>query len=340
MCRAVRRLSALAPFLVAGGLALDTGAVARAEVPEIRIGVQFGLAYLPVAVADDQGMFAAHARKLGLGDLRVSVQRLSGSPAVDDALLAGRLDLGAYGMPALLVAWDKTKGRENLHGVAALAAHPFILDTNKPEIKAFTDFTDRDRIAVPAVDSPQAILLRMAAEKFYGAGQFARIDKLLVSMPHPDATAALLAGGGISGYVATPPFIAPLARSERIHAVVTSKEILGGDEATGAALAAVKTFVDANPKVTQAVVAALDDAMTFIVKDPAAAADIYIASESATIPKDQIVDMLKDGTMMYSVAPSGVLKFAAFMAKTGELKTAPKSWHEVFFPVLGFRRGS
>jgi len=213
-------------------------------------------------------------------------------------------------------------------------------DALRAEIKAFTDFTDRDRIAVPAVDSPQAILLRMAAEKFYGAGQFARIDKLLVSMPHPDATAALLAGGSISGYVATPPFIAPLARSERIHAVVTSKEILGGDEATGAALAAVKTFVDANPKVTQAVVAALDEAMTFIVKDPAAAADIYIASESATIPKDQIVDMLKDGTMMYSVAPSGVLKFAAFMAKTGELKTAPKSWHEVFFPVLGFRRGS
>jgi NitT/TauT family transport system substrate-binding protein len=327
-------------LLLAAVLAVGAAAVARAEVPEIRIGVQFGLAYLPVAVADDRGLFAAHAKQLGLGDLKVSVHRFSGSSEVHDALLSGQLDLGAYGMPALLVAWDKTKGQQNLHGVAALAAHPLILDTNNPGIKAFTDFTDQDRIAVPSVGSPQAILLRMAAEKFYGAGQFARIDKLLVSMPHSNATAALLAGGSISGYVAAPPFIALLARGEKIHAILTSKEILGGHDATGAALGAVGKFVDDNPKVTRAVVAALDEAMHFISKDPAAAADIYITSESAEIPKDEVVEMLKDGTMTYSIAPTGTLKFASFMAKTSELKSAPKSWYDVFFPVLGFRRGS
>ncbi len=180
--------------------------------------------------------------------------------------------------PGLLIAWDKTRGRMDVAGIAGLAAHPFILDTNKPNVKKLADFTDEDRIATPATTSPQAILMRMAAEQEFGPGQFARIDKLLVSMPHPDATAALLSGT-ISGYVATPPFIAPLAKSDKIHAVVTSKQILGGQEATGAALGAGKKFVDANPKVVAAIVAALDDAHDFIAKDPDAAADIYIKSE-------------------------------------------------------------
>jgi hypothetical protein len=34
------------------------------------------------------------------------------------------------------------------------------------------------------------------------------------------------------------------------------------------------------------------------------------------------------------------MKLANFMAKTGELKAAPNSWQDVFFPLLGAREGS
>jgi NitT/TauT family transport system substrate-binding protein len=65
----------------------------------------------------------------------------------------------------------------------------------------------------------------MAAERFYGPGQYARVDPLLVSMPHPEATIALLAGRAvITAYVATPPFIAALRKSDKIHAVLRSKD--------------------------------------------------------------------------------------------------------------------
>ena len=332
---AIRRGAAVALTL----FALFGIAPARAEVSEVRIAIQFGLVYLPVAVAEAQGYFASEARKQGLTDLKVSVQRFSGSPAVNDAVLSGNVEVGAYGVPGLLIAWDKTQGRMAVKGIAALAAHPFILDTNKPNIKKLADFTDQDRIATPATTSPQAILMRMAAEQEFGPGQYARIDKLLVSMPHPDATAGLLAGT-ISGYVATPPFIAPLAKSDKIHAVITSKQILGGEEATGAALGAAQKFVEANPKTVAAIVAALDDARAFIAKDPGAAADIWIKSESSKMPKAEVLQMLSDGTLSYSVAPTGILKFAHFMAETGEIKHEPESWQDVFFPVLGGRKGS
>lgn len=333
------RLARCGAVLGAAALMLLGTASVRAEVPEVRIAIQFGLVYLPVAVAESEGYFASEAKKASLSDLKVTVQRFSGSPAVNDALLSGNVDVGAYGVPGLLIAWDKTRGRMDVAGVAGLAAHPFILDTNKPNVKKLADFTDQDRIATPASTSPQAILMRMAAEQEFGPGQFARIDKLLVSMPHPDATAGLLSGT-ISGYVATPPFIAPLAKSDKIHAVVTSKQILGGEEATGAALGASRKFVEAHPKVVAAIVAALDDAHDFIARDPSAAADIYIKSESSKMPKAEVLAMLTDGTIVYSVAPTGVQKFAHFMAETGEIKSEPKSWQDVFFPVLGDRKGS
>jgi NitT/TauT family transport system substrate-binding protein len=309
----------------------------RAEVNEVRIGVQFGLIYLPVMVADAQGFFTAEAKKAGLPDLKVTVQRFSGSPAITDAVLSGNIDVGAFGTPGLLIAWEKTKGHQDIAGLTALGANAFVLMTNKPAIKTLADFTDNDQIAVPSTTSPQAVVMRMAAEQTFG--DYRRVDKLLVTMPHPDATAALLSGRVISGYVATAPFIAVLRKSVMIHVVTTSKDILG-EEMTGVALGAGKPFVDANPTVARVVIAAVEDGMAFLAHDPGKAADIYIQAESSKTPKDDIVGMLTDGSIVYAASPTGLMKLASFMAKTGELKAAPASWQDVFFPLLGARKGS
>jgi NitT/TauT family transport system substrate-binding protein len=321
------------------GFGLVATAPARAEVSEVRIGLQFGLIYLPVEVADAQGFFAAEAKKAGIPDLKLTIHRFSGSPAITDAVLSANVDIGAFGTPGLLIVWDKSKGHQEVAGLAALGANPFVLFTNRPEVKSFTDFTDKDQIAVPSTTSPQAIVMRMAAEKYYGAGQYGRADKMLVAMPHPDATAALMSGRIISGYVATPPFISVLEKSDKVHKVLTGKDIVG-EEATGVILGAPKKFVDANPTVAKVVIAAVEDAMAFIAKEPDKAADVYIKAQAAKTPKDQVLPMLQDGSIVYAVTPAGVMKYATFMAKTGELKNTPKSWHDVFFPQLGDRKGS
>jgi NitT/TauT family transport system substrate-binding protein len=309
----------------------------RADVSEVRIGVQFGLIYLPVVVAQAQGYFAEEAKKAGLPDLKVVLQRFSGSPAVVAAMLSGDIDIGAVGTPGLLTAWEKTKGREDIGGLAALGADTFALETNKPQIKTLADFGDEDRIAVPALNSRQALVMRMASEQVFG--DYHRIDKLLVSMPHPEATAALISGQGISGYLATAPFLAVLKHADNIHVVTTSRDAFG-DEVTGVALAASKKFVDANPAAARAVIAATEDAMSLIASEPTRAADIYLASEASTIAKEDVVDMLTDGSILYSVAPIGLMKLATFVVKTGALKSSPRSWQDVFFPLLGERKGT
>jgi NitT/TauT family transport system substrate-binding protein len=88
----------------------------QAEVSEVRIGIQYGLIYLPVVVADAQGYFAEEAKKAGLPDLKIAIQRFSGSPAITDAVLSGNIDVGAFGTPGLLIAWEKTKGHLDVAG--------------------------------------------------------------------------------------------------------------------------------------------------------------------------------------------------------------------------------
>jgi NitT/TauT family transport system substrate-binding protein len=315
------------------------GSAVGAETNELRIGIQFGLVYLPVSVAEARGFFAEEAKKAGLEPLKITIRRFSGSPAINDAVLSGSVDVAAYGSPGLLIAWDKTKGHQDVKGLAALSSGGNILFTNKPEIKSLTDFGDQDRIAVPATISPQAIVLRLAAEKAYGPAQYAHFDQMMVGMPHPESMAALLAGNtGITGYFASPPFGTALLKKDKVHAVTTSADILGGEDATGVILGARKAFVDANPLVAKSLVAAIEDAMAFIAKHPNDATEIYLSAEPVKVAKEDVLASLD--RMGYAVEPRGLMRFAQFMAKVGNIKNEPSSWKDVFFPILHDRHGS
>ncbi len=327
-------------FLGLFGIFVTLAASARSETAEVRIGLQYGFIYLPIEIARSEGFIEKRAEELGVGKVKVTLRRFSGTPAMNDALLSNNVDFGALGLPGLLIVWEKTRGRLAVKGLAGMPLNAFFLYTNKPAIKSLADFTEQDRIAVPAPNSGQGILLEMAAEKLFGPGQFTRADKLMVSLPHPDATTALLAGGTIAGYFSVPPYSQILARDSRVHLVTTSKEIFGGFEASGAGLAGSQQFIDTNPLVSRAVLMGLDDAMRLWKENPRRAAEIYLASEPAKLAIEDVVEILRDGSTIPQVAPQGVMALAAFMTKTGMLKTPPRSWKEVFFPLVHDRDGN
>src|SRR5260221_13175826 len=176
----------LAGRLAAALLVLATvgDRVAAAETGEIRIGLQYGFIYLPIPVADVEGLVDKRARALGLPGMKVTLNRFSGSAAVNEALVSDSIDFGAYGLPGLLIAWEKTRGKLAVKGLAGLALTAYVLDTNKPAITSLRDFGPQGKIRLPASNSPQAILLQMAAEKTFG--DYKRLDANFVSLPHPD----------------------------------------------------------------------------------------------------------------------------------------------------------
>ena len=145
----------------------------------------------------------------GLPGVKVTWTRLGGPSAMMEAVLSGQVDYIAPGAPTLATMWDKTVGTPGeIRALAALNSMPEVLLSRDPAVKSISDLTDKDKIALPAVKvTAQAIVLEMAAAKIWGKDQWERLDPLTVSLAHPDAVVAMLAGKSeITGHFTIPPF--------------------------------------------------------------------------------------------------------------------------------------
>ena len=125
---------------------------AAAQVPEIRLARQFSMGYLQFNVMEHEKLIEKHARALGLPGANVSWDTFNGPDAMNSALIAGRVEIVAGGMPGLLTIWGRTKGTPNeVRGVAAFSSQPIWLNTRNPNVNTIADLKEDDRIAVPAV---------------------------------------------------------------------------------------------------------------------------------------------------------------------------------------------
>src|SRR5437016_13282502 len=106
---------------------------------------------------------------------------------------------------------------------------PLYLNTRNPNVKALKDFTDKDRIALPAVKvSIQAITLQMAAEKAFGEGQQNKLDPITVTLSHPDAQTALLSGQSeITAHFSSPRYQYQQLKYAAIHRVLSPYDVPG-----------------------------------------------------------------------------------------------------------------
>ena len=153
-----------------------------AAAQTVRIAQQFGIGYLPLLVLRDRALLEQEGLARGL-TLHAEWIVLSSGAAMNDALLSGNLDIAAGGTGPALTLWAKTRTKLRVKGVAALNAMPLWLTTTNPNVHSIRDFTEQDRIALPAVKvSGQAVTLQMAARQAFGPGQSGRLDHLTVSM--------------------------------------------------------------------------------------------------------------------------------------------------------------
>jgi len=320
------------PLMAALGVALAlTGTASRAE-GKLRIAEQFGIVYLLLNVAQDQQLIEKHGKAAGV-DIQVERVQLSGGPAINEALLSGSIDIAGAGVGPLLTLWDKTQGRQNVRGIASLGNFPYYLTSSNPAVKSIDDFSDKDRIALPAVGvSVQSRILQLASAKRWGDAQFNRLDRLQVALPHPEATAALIKGGTeINAHFGNPPFQEQgLAGNPNVHVVLSSYQVLGGP-ASATVLYTTEKFRRDNPKTYKAFVGALAEAADFIARYPERSADIYIRNENSKVPKDLLLKVIKNPEVQFKITPQNTFALASFMHRIGAIKNKPASAQDYFF---------
>ncbi|ADJ61587.1 ABC transporter substrate-binding protein [Herbaspirillum seropedicae] len=314
--------------------------MARAE-GQLRIAEQFGIVYLLLNVAQDQQLIEKHGKAAGV-DIKVEWLKLSGGSAINDALLSGSVDIAGAGVGPLLTIWDRTYGRQNVRGAASLGNFPYYLVSNNPKVKTIADFSDKDRIALPAVGvSVQSRVLQLASAKLWGDAQYNRLDKISIAVPHPDATAAIISGGTeITGHFGNPPFQEQeLAGNPNAHIVLKSYDVLGGPS-SATVLYATEKFRKDNPKTYRAFLDALEETASFIRANPDKAADIYLKVNKGNTDRKLLLQIIKNPEVQFKIAPQNTYGLAEFMHRVGAIKNKPASVKDYFFDDPHVQGGS
>jgi NitT/TauT family transport system substrate-binding protein len=325
---------ALVAFAISGG--------AQAETHELRISRGFGIHYLALYVAERLKLVEKHAAAAGLGDVKVSYSVVDGGNVINDAMLSGALDIASVGVPGFLTLWDKARNipQNEVMGLCGVGAGSVWLVTRNPNVKTLADFTEKDRIAVPGIKTSfVAVVLEMAVAQAFGKENYAKLDRLTVSLPHPDALTVMLSGKTeISAHFSSPPFSYIENDQPGFHRVINSSDVLGPLSIIMAY--STRRFYDANPKLSAAFVAAVDEAAAFIAANKREAARIYVDLARVKTSEDEMLRMLNDPDTHYTAVPEGVMKYAQFMHDIGTLKASPTGWKDFFFPPILDRPGS
>ena len=302
---------------------------AQAEVTEVTFAQQFGIAFLPLMVLENQKFLEKQATARGLPDVKGVFLKMSGPSVMVDAMLSGSLHFAAQGPPSLALLWDRTKG--GVRAVGGMCTYNLWLNTRNPQVKTVRDFTEKDRIAVPSVKaSTQAILLQMLAEREFGADQKFKYDPITVGLGHPDAMASVLnPAGEINAHFASSPFQAEMKAG--LRTLTTAFDINGG-QSSQLVFSTTEKFRTANPKVYEAVIAALDEAISWINADKHRAAALYLAmTNDKKTSVAETYEMMTSPGFEYTRTPMKVGKLFEFMARIGSIKSKPGSWKDLFF---------
>jgi len=327
--------------LMAAALAFTLSIVAANADPRVvRIATQYGISYLPLTIMQEKKLLESEGKKLGL-DLATEWVRFTGGPPMNEALISGNLDFASGGIGPFVTIWARTHDNFKVKGITALDSMPLYLNTINPDVKTIKDFTDKDRIALPAVRvSIQAVILQIAAEKIFGKGQEHKLDAWTVSLSHPDGLAQMMSGKSeITAHFTSAPFMYQELADKRVHLVLNSYDVFGGPHTFNVVWATAKLY-EGEPKIVQAFLAALSEAMKQIHNDPAAAAALWVKADKSKLSAAEAERIIKLSENSWTMTPLKTMVFADYMARVGMVPVKATSWKDMFIDAVHELPGS
>lgn len=302
----IKRLTLL--LLLLAGLAAFSACGAKQKTT-LTIAKQFGIAYAPVQVMKDEGILEA-----ALPDVDIRWVQLGGPTAIREGMLAGEIDIGFMGIGPMLIGIDTGMEWKTF---TALSANEVSFITNRDDIRSLADIGADDRIAVISPGCTQHVLLCMAANQQFGDPD--KFDRQLVSLSHPDAMSAMLAGGEIVLHITTPPY-ADLELQSGMRKILTGQDVMGGPFTFICGVADTRLY-DENRAVYDAVRQSLSAAMDIINADLGAAAQ-RLASVYG-VDAETLYGMMSYNGTIYQKALTGVEKLAEAMVDMGLISSVP-----------------
>src|ERR1700754_5324802 len=128
--------------IAAAALLLAATVPGRAELAEVTIAQQFGVAFLPLMLMERDGLIEKHAKAAGI-EVKTNWQKVAGPSVINDGLLSGNVHFGAVGAPSVVTLWSRTKSNVGVKGVAAMTSYPLYFVTRNPELKSLRELSSK-----------------------------------------------------------------------------------------------------------------------------------------------------------------------------------------------------
>ena len=282
----------------------------RSKEPEsFGVAEQYGVAYAPLTIMREKGFLERR-----LPGVAVRWQQFGGPTAIRESMLNGEVDFGFMGVAPVLIGIDSGMEWKYATGISF---NEVAIVTERADVRTLADFTQDDRIAILSPGCTQHILLCMLAERQLGDPM--ALDSQLVSMSHPDAMQALLAGTEITAHVATPPYIQQEVAAG-MSVMATGEEILGRPF-TFICGVAMTDFYEQHRDWYDAFLLALNESIDYINENPEEC--VRILAPVYGISEEALAEQISCSGTLYSNRLEGVPELSAAMQKMGLIKEDP-----------------
>ena len=285
------------------------------------IAYQYGLAYAPLIIAQEQGFIEAAYKEATGDEVQINWNQMSSGPDINTGIASGSIQVGFMGIAPAITGVMNNVGYKIFTN---LSGQEHGLMTSDASIKSMEDLIGSDKqIALVNNGSFQHISL---AKALVNAGLDAHaLDANIVAMKHPDGMAAI-ESGSIPCHLTSSPYIYMERENEKLYEIPGVNEAFSVEDSFIVGVAST-TLKEENPKLYQALCDAMGDAIDYINENPKEAAAItceYNGNDAATELK-----YMESG--YYSTETKGVYDLAVFMAEYGFIDNAPKSFSDLAF---------
>jgi NitT/TauT family transport system substrate-binding protein len=302
-------------------LLLSFATVAHAET-EVRVNRMIKYASSEPLLYKIAELLPDYAAKEGIKDVKVSYVDILESTKANEALLLGQIDIIFGGVNSFGILFDKDPSKVKL--LAGAEEYDQWLVCSNPKIKSLKDITATTKIAMKGMNSGEQMQLRQYTAAKFGDKEYAKFDANIVVMPRDQAVAQMTKENPEidCGIVGVP--WQNIAVKKGAHIVAHNEDPTKTVGVLNTVYATTK-WLDANPKLARAWVAAQKAAIAEFEKNPRPMLINFMTKDEVVDPTlNELVDQKKENHDVYQYKTDSALKYMDFMYRVGILNGAGK----------------
>ena len=292
-----------------------------AEEVTLNLAYQYGLAYAPLVIVQEQKLIENAYEEATGKKVTVTWNQMSSGADINTGISGGSLDAGFMGVGPAVTGVTKGVGYKIFTN---LSGQEHGIMTNDESIQSFDDLIGSSKqIAIVNIGSFQHIILALALENA-GYDPHA-LDANIVAMAHPDGMAAL-ESGNVACHLTSSPYIFKEREETNLHEIKDVSDAWGVEGSFIVGVASEKIH-DENPELYQALCDAIKEAIDYMNDSPEEAAKLTCEFDGNSV-EDELAYIEKSN---YTIETKGLFELASFMARTEFIETAPGSYEDLVF---------